>query len=391
MSTSFAADVQVSELAADPYSAYARLRAEEPVAWVPSVNRYLVTRFEDVMFVERHPELFSSVEEPSLMTRAIGATLLRQDGDAHRRIRKAAEGPVRPKTIKTRWMPAFQANTDALIDSFIARGSADLVADFAAPLAAENLATILGLRNATAADIQRWSQAFIDGCGNYADDPEVWARCATACEELDAAVTEMLPTARATDDPTVLSSMAHAEGGLTDDEIRTNIKIFVGGGVNEPRDATAVAIYGLLSNSDQRADVVDGRVSWRKVFDESVRWVSPIGMYPRQVTEPVELGGTVLRRGDRIGVVIASANRDDSVFSDPDVFDIHRDSGSHLAFGGGPHFCLGTWVARLSIADIALPTLFARIPRLTLNRPDTVAMAGWVFRGPVQLPATWKD
>lgn len=387
---SFAAGVRIGELAADPYPVYTRLRAEEPVAWIPELGRYLVTSFEDVMFVERHPELFSSMEEPSMMTRAIGNTLLRQDGDAHRRIRKAAEGPVRPKTIKDRWVAAFQANADELIDSFIANGTADLVNDFAGPLAATNLSTILGLRNATADDMQRWSQAFIDGCGNYAEDPEVWRRCEVACSELDQAVTEALPDARRVNEPTVISSMANAHGSLTDDEIRTNVKIFIGGGINEPRDATAVAIYGLLDHPDQRAAVLTGEVSWRKVFEEAVRWVSPIGMYPRQVTGDVELGGKRLVAGDKLGVSIASANRDEAVFDRPEDFDVHRESANHLAFGGGPHFCLGTWVARISIADIALPTIFRRLTDLTLLETETVQMDGWVFRGPLTLPARWK-
>jgi len=388
MSVSFATEVQVTALEADPYGVYARLRAEDPVAWVPSVNRYFVTRFDDVMQVERNPELFSSVEEPSLMTRAIGATLLRKDGDDHRRIRKAAEGPLRPKVIKELWAPAFRNNADALIDAFIERGDGDLVSEFAAPLAARNLATILGLHNTTAGNIQRWSQAFIDGCGNYTDDPEVWRRCATACEDLDDAVTEVIPAAKRDHAPTVISSMANS--GLSDDEIRTNIKIFIGGGVNEPRDATAVAIYGLLRHPAQRDAVLGGEISWRKVFDEAVRWISPIGMYPREVTGTVELGGKTLHRGDKLGVIIASANRDETVFANPDAFDVHRDVASHVAFGGGPHFCLGTWVARISIADIALPTIFRRLPNLSLPRPDDVQMAGWVFRGPTTLPATWE-
>ncbi|WP_207839670.1 cytochrome P450 [Williamsia soli] len=389
MTTSFAAGVRIAELAADPYPAYARLRTEEPVAWVPELGRYLVTKFEDVMFVERHPELFSSVEEPSMMTRAIGNTLLRQDGDPHRRIRKAAEGPVRPKMIKDRWAAAFQANADQLIDGFITDGKADLVKDFAGPLAATNLATILGLRNATATDMQRWSQAFIDGCGNYAEDPEVWRRCEIARAELDQAVTDALPDARQIAEPTVISSMAHADGALTDDEIRTNVKIFIGGGINEPRDATAVAMYGLLAHPDQQAQVIAGEIGWRKVFEEAVRWIAPIGMYPRQVTDTVELGGKTLKAGDKVGVSIASANRDEAVFDCPDEFDVHRDGANHLAFGGGPHFCLGTWVARISIADIALPTIFRRLADLTLVEPDTVRMDGWVFRGPLTLPATW--
>lgn len=389
--SSVASEIRLSELTDDPYPIFRQLRDTDPVAWVPAADRYLVTRYDDVMHVERNQQIFSSVEQDSLMTRAIGPALLRQDGAAHRRLRAAAEGPVRPRTVKNQWLPQFQRNADGLIDAFVDRGEADLFTDFAGPLAGANLATILGLRDATAADIQAWSQAIIDGCGNYADDAQVWARCAQASQAVDEAVLEMIPYLREHPDSSVISSMLHAEDPLTPDEIRTNVKIFIGGGVNEPRDAIGVATYGVLTHPDQLADVLAGTTAWRTVFEETVRWVSPIGMYPRQVTERTELGDRTLEPGDRIGVVISSANRDERIFTHPEEFGTRRGAVPHVAFGGGPHFCLGTWVARASIAEIALPTLFRRLPELTLRDPDRVRMTGWVFRGPVALPATWRS
>nr|WP_275586583.1 cytochrome P450 [Geodermatophilus normandii] len=180
------------------------------------------------------------------------------------------------------------------------------------------------------------------------------------------------------------------QAGLNPDEIRTNVKIFIGGGVNEPRDVLAVAAYALLSHPDQLTDVLGGTTPWKAVFEEAVRWVSPIGMYPRQVTEDVELGGVALHAGDRLGVVIASANRDERIFDRPDEFDTRREVKPHLAFGGGPHFCLGTWVARASIGEVGLPTLFDRLPGLTLTDADAVRLHGWVFRGPLSVPVTWR-
>ncbi|MFC5064824.1 cytochrome P450 [Actinomycetospora atypica] len=388
--TAVASGITLEALGDDPYPIFGRLRAEDPVAWVPAAGRYLVTRHEDVLAIERDQRVYSSVEVDSMMDRAIGRTMLRHDGEAHRRLRAAAEGPVRPRTVKNQWLPRFQQNADALIDGFSKRGHADLFAEFAGPLAAANLGTILGLASATPADIQAWSQAFIDGCGNYAEDPEVWERCSLAVRTVDQAVDEVIPYLREHPDQTAISSMLHAADPLTDEEIRTNVRIFLGGGVNEPRDAISVATYALLAHPEQRDEVLAGRTTWKSVFEEAVRWISPIGMYPRQVTERTELAGRTLEAGDKVGVVISSANRDERVFADPDSFDTARGAGSHLAFGGGPHFCLGTWVARASIADIALPTLFRRLPDLALSDPDDVRMAGWVFRGPLAVETTWR-
>lgn len=385
------ADITLDALHDDPYPIFRRLRDEDPVAWVPAAGRFLVTRHEDVLTVERDQGTFSSVEVGSMMNRAIGPTLLRQDGGAHRRLRTAAEGPVRPRAVKEQWLPRFQQNADALIDGLAERGHADLVGDYAGPLAAANLGAFLGLPSATPADIQTWSQAFIDGCGNYAEDAEVWRRCASAVSTVDEAVDDAIAFLREHPDRSVVSSMVHAADPLTDEEIRTNIRIFLGGGVNEPRDAIGVAAYGLLTHADQLDDVRSGRTAWKAVFEEAVRWIAPIGMYPRQVTRDVELAGRRLSEGDRIGVAISSANRDGRVFPEPDSFDTRRRPGPHLAFGGGPHFCLGTWVARASIAGVALPTLFRRLPGLELADPDAVRMAGWVFRGPLALDVTWSS
>ncbi len=388
MTASVVPEITLAGLAEDPYPIYRQLRDSAPVAWVPAANRFLVTRYDDVMAVERDQRVFSSVERDSLMTRAIGPlALLRMDGEAHQRLRKAAETPVKPRAVKTEWLPKFRRNTEELIAGFADRGEADLLTDFAAPLAATNLGTLLGLPHATAADILEWSQAVIEACGNYADDPAVWARNDRAMAAVDAAITEILPHLRDHPDSSVISAMLHA--GLDPDEICATVKFFIGGGVNEPRDVLSVAAYALLAHPDQLEDVRTGRTPWKAVFEEAVRWVSPIGMYPRQVTEDVELGGVTLHAGDRLGVVIASANRDERHFDRPDAFDTRREVRPHLAFGGGPHFCLGTWVARTSIGEVGLPTLFERFPDLSLADPDAVRMTGWVFRGPVSVPVTW--
>lgn len=381
-------DITLADLWRDPYPAYALLRRHDPVAWVPAAGRYLVTRHEDIMHVERHPETYLSAENTSPMIRSMGVTLLRLDGEAHQRLRRAAEPPLRPRTVKEHWLPAFERHTDALLSSFEKDGEADLFRDFAGPLAARNLAALLGLRGVSDTDLQEWSQAFIDAGGNYGDDPEIWERCDRARAGLDAAVDEMLPVLRREPDPSVISSMLHAADPLTEDEIRTNIRVFVGGGLNEPRDSIATAAYALLTHEDQRRAVAADPALWKHVFEEAVRWVSPIGMYPRLVAHRTELGGRVLEPGDKLGIVIASANRDESVFGDPDAFDIHRSPNNHVAFGGGPHFCLGTWVARAAVSQIALPALFRRLPGLRLTERD-VPFGGWVFRGPLTLPVAW--
>ncbi|WP_326761629.1 cytochrome P450 [Streptomyces phaeochromogenes] len=386
----YASTIQLRDLWEDPYPIYRRLRRHQPVAWVPAANRYLVTRHKDVVHLERHPEIFSAAEQESLMIRVMGLTMLRKDGPAHLRERKAAEPALRPRIVKQHWMPAFQRIADELIDGFQERGEADLFSEFAGPMAARCLALVLGLPEVDPADLQTWSQALMDGTGNYADDPVVWQRSETAAHAIDEAVDTAIGRLRAHPDASVISAMLHAADPLTPEEIRGNLKMFIGGGLNEPRDLAGVATYALLSHPGQRALAEADPARFRDVFEEAARWVAPIGMYPRQTTTEVELGGTLLPAGARLGVVLGSANRDEDVFADPDAFDIDRGERSHVAFGGGPHFCLGSWAARAQVGQVSLPTLFRRLKGLRLSDTEPVRLGGWVFRGTLNLPVRWE-
>ena len=388
-SASIGQSVKLADLALDPYPTYKKLRAHEPVAFVPAANRYLVTRYDDIVTLERDPETFSADESGSLMKRVMGHNLLRKDGSAHKRERTAIEPSLRPGVIRQHWVPVFQSIVDQLIDDFIADGETDLFGSFAGPCAGLSLRAMLGLDTATHQDLQTWSQAMMDGTGNYGDDPAIWARSDAAAAGVDAAIDEMIPYHRKNPNHSLISSMLHAEDPLTREEIGANVKVIIGGGLNEPRDAILTAVVGLLSNPDQKEQVMADHKLWRTVFEETVRWVAPIGMYPRQTTRPVELGGVMLPKGAKLGVVLGSANRDDSVFDNPDQFNINRAKKPHIAFGGGPHFCAGAWVARAQVGEIALPTLFRRIPDLAFAEKP-VTWAGWVFRGPTSVPVKWN-
>lgn len=382
-------DIELSDLWADPYPIYKHLRENEPVSWVPSAGRWLITRQQDVLDVERNTEVFSNCETPTLAERVMGETILRKDGDAHRRQRVALESPLKPRAVKEHWLPIFRQNAERLVAAFADRGSADLFSEYAAPLAGANLAAFLGLRGVMPAQLVEWSQALIDGAGNYADDPAVWQRCDRAVSGIDDAITESMAVLRMQPDPSVISSMMHASDPLTEAQIRGNVKVIIGGGLNEPRDALLVGTYGLLTNETQRADVRNDASLWKKVFEEAVRWVAPIGMYPRQLVSDFEVAGVQLRAGDRVGLVVASANRDGAVYDRPDEFDIHRSVAHHVAFGGGPHFCAGAWVSRAAVGQAGLPTLFAQLTNLRLDDAAPVRWGGWVFRGPLTMPVVW--
>lgn len=380
--------VTIPDLYNDPFPIYQRMRAESPVHWVPAVNRYMVTSYAACHEIEQDEARFTADENNSLMKRAMGHSMLRKDNPKHQVDRDSYGSTLRPGTIKKHWNQIFASNHAKSLDALITKGpGADFVWDYAAPYTAENLRLICGFHNATQEDLQRWSQSMIDGTGNYADDPEVWAKSAVASGEVDAAIDEMLPYLAANPDHSLLSGLASLPIPL--EAIRANLKMTIGGGLNEPRDVLATTVWALLNHSEQLAAVKSDPKLHAVAFEESVRWVAPIGMYPRETTADVVLEGVHLPKGSRLGVVLGAANRDPRIFEDPESFNIFRPKKPHLGFGGGVHFCAGTWIARAQVAQIAMPALFERIPDLRLDPSSQSIDAGWVFRGLTKMPVTW--
>lgn len=383
--------VTIPDLNRDPFPIYERLRAEGGVHWVPSVGRYLITSYQAVHETELDQDVFSANEQGSLQIRAMGHSMLRRDDPEHYLERKAWQPVLRPGVVKRTWTEVFERNAARYLDEFIEKGpGADLVWDFAAPYASENLREIIGLHNATQHDLQRWSQTMIDATGNYADDPDVWAAGERSFEEVDIALDEMLRWHQHHPDHSLLSSLLRIpDYEMPIARIRANIKMTIGGGLNEPRDALGVAAWALLDHPEQRAAAQADPALWQSVFDEAIRWIAPIGLYSRQVTRDAVLAGVRLPAGAKLGICILSANRDETVWPEPEAFDIHREVKPHLAFGKGVHVCLGAWVARAEVADVALPMLFRRFDELSLSTSAPAEIAGWVFRGMTKLPVEW--
>ena len=385
-------DVDMAQLFADPYPIYAALRRDSPVAFVPAMGRHFVTRYADVVTVSRDWGTFTAREDDAPENRVVGETMMTFDGHQdHLRLRRIMEGPLKPRAVREHWEPTFRANAADLLDELARRGHADFFADFATPLAARNLASFLGFEGVSADQLIDWCKGIIDSGGNVMDDPDVWERGLAARAGVITAIDTAADRVRAKPDPSMISSMVNADDPMTPEQMYSNVMISIGGGLNEPRDVLLTAMYGLLTNPDQLAAVQADPSLWRAVFDESCRWVSPIGMFIRAVAKPVELAGVSLEPGDKIAALIASANRDERVYDDPDVFNINRTGPSHVAFGGGgPHYCIGAWAARSAVSTVTLPAVFDRLTNLRLD-PDAaeVTWSGIVFRGPLSMPVRW--
>ena len=370
----------------DPYPALKRLRAEAPVAFIPQLNGIVLSRHDDILASEKRIDVFSSEQPGGLMTRLMGHNMMRKDGAAHMAERKVIFPGLSPRTVRDHWTARFQAHADRLLAELIPRGAANLLTDYAMPLSGECLKDLTGLTNITWRDMDAWSQAMIDGIANYTGDPAVEARCLDATRAIDAAIDEQVPEARDARDPSMLSLMLKAD--LPMDSIRANVRLAISGGQNEPRDVIAGAIWALLEHPDQLERVLRGDASWGQAFEEYARWISPIGMMPRRIAQAFSLRGIDLAPESRAFFLIGSANRDESVFPNAERFDIGRDTAKAIAFGAGPHFCVGTWASRAMVAEVALPSFFADAREIRLTRP--ASFGGWAFRGPLNLDVAWE-
>lgn len=360
--------ITLAELEDDPYPALARLRAEEPVAFVPELDMWLLTRWDDVVFVNERPDLFTSATEPSWLNTVLGVNMLGTDGEQHRRLKDALQPTFAPSATGAWVNEQLPAICDELIARFDPSGT-DLMTAYAEPVAVRALQDAIGWTNATWQEIAGWTRGVCTGLGNFGNDPALAEIASVATDESGRSINER-----------VVPNLTHT--GLTADEIINNVRLCMSGGINEPRDGIALTVWALLTHPDALdACQNDGRL-WRNACEELFRWIAPVATATRQTTTDVELHGVTIPVGSMVAGVFSSANRDERRWSEPARYDIRRNEGPHLAFSAGAHICLGAWLGR-STVRVAVQHLFDRVPGIALNAE--VKIQGFEFRGPVSL------
>jgi cytochrome P450 len=387
----FGEQITLEELERDPYPIYARLRDEEPVAWVPAVQLWLVTRYEDVRAVDLSPELFTAATDPSTLNRTMGVNMLGSEGEDQQRIRRVVEPPFRPRDVEERTQGMIPALADELIDGFESRGECDLFREFADPMSVRSLRFMLGLDEVPWEDLLRWNEGLMPGLANFEADPVKQAPADEASAALGEVIGRVLDRVRDEPDGSVLSRMLHhdRDGDATSrEEIVANTRLMLSGGLQEPRDLIALVVYALGSDPSQLEEVRSNRALIKAAVEETLRWAGPVGTSTRQTTEATELAGVELEEGALVGAVLSSANRDPRRFTEPDRFDVHRKEGAHLAFAVGTHFCLGAWFGR-HLARVSLEILLDRLPGLRLDPERPPTLGGWEFRAPDSMWVRW--
>ena len=388
-------DVTVEELEQDPYPIYARLRHDEPVAFVPAVGLWLVTRWQDLVDAAEDPARFPAALPGSPLDRTCGGpTVLTVDGDEQTRLREPMERTLRPRQIERTAPDIVETIASELLDVFAADGEADLMDAYCEPLAVLSLARAIGLpEDLDARTLRRWFHDIAGGTSNYEGDPEKQRIADATAAEVDDVLRPRLERLLAVPDGSMLSDMLHAQDGDLDARMRgfmPTLKLALIGGLQEPAHGLGSTIVGLIEHPDQLAAVrAAPQTLIRRAVDEGLRWVSPIGTQGRVAGRDATLSGVTIPPGEAVGLMIPSANRDEEIWGDTaDAFDTLRARHANAAFGFGPHFCVGHQLARIQMRT-GLRLLLNRFPGLELDPRHPPAFRGWEYRGPAALPARW--
>ncbi len=377
------ASVTVEELAGDPHPVLARLRAREPVSWLPALDGWLVTDRDLAMAVMRDAETFT-VDDPRFSTaQVIGPSMLSLDGLDHGRHRGAFGDPFRAPAVREALLEWTRRRAGDLVDEIAAAGGGDLRAELAAPLAIETMETTLDLAGVDASDVLGWYEAIVAAVHAVTEGSDVPERGREAFADLHAAV------ASGVADSSLLAGIQE-RGDLTLDEIVSNVAVLLFGGIVTSESSTALALQYLLGDPEALSEVLADRSLIPNAVEEALRLEPSASVVDRYATKTIDLGPASITGGDLVRVSLAAANRDPSVFPEPDRFDVHRrNAGQHVTFARGPHACLGIHLARLE-TRVAVAAVLDRLrsPRLDPDRYHPPE--GLVFRAPPSVHALWE-
>ncbi|MEU0818303.1 cytochrome P450 [Streptomyces mirabilis] len=373
----------LAELAADPHPRLARLRAHEPVSWLPELDGWLVTRRDLALNVMRDPATFT-VDDPRFSTaQVVGPSMLSLDGDEHARHREPFTAPFRPREVRVGFASFIERETDRLITALEPAGAVELRRAFAGPLAVAVVTEALGLVGTTADTVLSWYDSIVRSVSDITAGHEAAPAGAEAYARLRAAVEATVA------DPGTASLLDSAAERLALPEVASNAAVLMFGGIETTEAMITNALLHLLRHPGQLALVRDDDGLLDGAIEESLRLEPGAAVVDRYATRDTVLGPATIRRGELVTVSLAGANRDPAVFADPDRFDVRRENARlQLAFAHGPHYCLAAHLARLE-TRIALQRLLERLPALRLDPARPATPQGLVFRKPPTLHVLW--
>lgn len=399
-------DMFTPDVIADPYRYYGRLRDEDPVHWNETYALWVVTRHDDLVWLTRHHELFSSAvfkNDPRPAYPAIdesdlglyeyvrnyqGDQFIQHDRPAHLEMRKVVHGYFTPKSMEE-WRPFVQKAVKQLLDAAEEKGSMDVMRDLATPLPVLVIAEMMGVPEKDRPYIRHLAEKLLYiGRGEHDRMKPLTDGMRGMIEYVSPLVDERL--ANPGDDFISVLASGEKQGVFTRHQVLVNTSLLLLAGHETTINLLCNGTLSFMRHPDQWALLKQDPAGAAKLAtEECLRYDSPVKSIQRIASQDVEMRGKVLRKDDRVRWFISSANRDPAMFANPDRFDITRWPNQHVAFGSGVHHCLGATLARVEGQE-AFKALAERFPSLQVETDTLEYHPSITFRSLKSLPVTWQ-
>ena len=393
------------EVIADPYTYFGRLRETDPVHWNPRAEMWILTRYEDLVWLLRHHELFSSAvirtdrrpphppidaaDEPLFeQVRAFRSDqLVENDRPPHQSMRSAVHEYFTPQAMDA-WRPFVREAVAELLDEVEPDGRMDVLEALAAPLPVRVITQMMGVPEEDREHLRHLADRLL-----YINRGEPY-RMRLLMEGIEGMIEYVSPKVdvRAKEPGNdFISVLAQAEkqGVFTRHQVLVNTALLLFAGHETTMNLICNGTLAFIRHPDQwerlRADPAGAA---RVATEECLRYDPPVKSTQRIAAEDVERHGKVIRKGDRLRWIMAAANRDPRAFADPNCFDVARQPNPHVSFGAGIHYCLGASLARIEGQEV-FRALAERFPALRLETEELEYQPSIQFRSLTALPVAW--
>ena len=406
MGTAIPDDMFTSEVIVDPYTYYGRLRDEDPVHWNESYELWVITRHADLVWLTRHHELFSSavfkndprppypaIDESDLglyeyVRNYQGDQFIQHDRPEHLEMRRVVHGYFTPKSMEA-WRPFVQKAVKELLDAAEEKGRMDVMRDLATPLPVLVIAQMMGVPEQDRPYVRQLAEKLLYiGRGEYDRMKPLTEGMRGMIEYVSPLVDERIVNPG--DDFISVLASGEKQGVFTRHEVLVNTSLLLLAGHETTINLLCNGTLAFLEHPEQWALLKEDPAGRAKLAaEECLRYDSPVKSLQRIAMQDVEMRGKVLQKDDRIRWFIPSANRDPTVFANPDKFDISRWPNPNGAFGSGVHHCLGATLARVEGQEV-FKALAERFPGLELDTEELEYQPSITFRSLKSLPVTWQ-
>jgi cytochrome P450 len=397
-------DMFTPDVIADPYSYYGRIRDEDPVHWNELYGLWVITRHDDLVWLTRHHELFSSAvfkNDPRPAYPAIdesdlglyeyvrnyqGDQFIQHDRPEHLDMRRIVHGYFTPKSMEA-WRPFVVNAVKELLDAAEEKGSMDVMRDLATPLPVLVIAEMMGVPAGDRPYVRQLAEKLLYiGRGEHDRMPILTDGMRGMIEYVSPLVDERI--VRPGDDFISVLASGEKKGVFSRHQVLVNTSLLLLAGHETTINLICNGALAFLQHPDQWALLKEdpaGRAKW--ATEECLRYDAPVKSIQRLASQDVEMRGKTLAKDDRIRWFISSANRDPLMFADPDRFDIGRQPNQHVAFGSGTHHCLGATLARVEGQEV-FKALAERFPYMEVGTESLEYHPSITFRSLKSLPVS---